>query len=110
MNDDVVIPLADYKTLLRDACRFRQLASSPHVAELVDELEEWQRRRTLREASNAISAAADWRREATVPTFAELEKRRAHSDRPAQTPAQIKASCAWSWRAFERHASLEDAA
>jgi hypothetical protein len=77
LNDHVTITRAEYDLLVLDAGSWRLLNTSPHVAEILDEWIEWDQRRTLRETSNAISAATDWRRESTIPTYRELERRRA---------------------------------
>lgn len=108
--DTVTIPFAEYQQLVVDAGAWRKLWASPHCAEIIAEYFEWLQRAEFRAIGRAISAAGDWRREATVPTFAELEKRRNHYDRPAETPAQIRARCAWSWRAYERAADRGSAA
>ncbi|WP_410644560.1 hypothetical protein [Amycolatopsis sp. lyj-346] len=93
----VTIPFTEYRALTLDAAAWRLLATSPHVAELLAEWIEWDRRRTARETSNAVSTAADWRTLAAAPTYAELERRRAVVTRPALTPRQIRAQAAASW-------------
>lgn len=55
---------------------WRLLMSSPHVSELLGEWVEWMHRRTVREASWAISEAVSWRAVAKHPTYAELARRR----------------------------------
>ncbi|WP_037363504.1 hypothetical protein [Amycolatopsis orientalis] len=93
----VTIPFADYRALVADAAAWRQLTTSPHVAELLAEWVEWDRRRTTRQTSNAVSAAGNWRANAATPTYAELARRRATFTRPALTPQQIRATAAASW-------------
>lgn len=97
----VTIPFADYRALVADAAAWRHLNTSPHVAELLAEWVEWDRLRTLRATSNAVSAAADWRAVANAPTYAELARRRATYTRPALTPQQIRATAAASWARVE---------
>lgn len=80
---------------------WRLLCASPHVAELLAEWVEWDRRRQERESSHAISAAEDWRKEATVPTYTELERRRNSYTTEPLTPAQIRARAHASWAALE---------
>lgn len=88
--------------LREDAENWRALCrSSPHIAELLDEWREWRRRRDLSEAT-ADMAASLHPRFATVPTYAELERRRNIYTTPALTPGQIKARAAASWAAVER--------
>ncbi|WAL64462.1 hypothetical protein ORV05_26320 [Amycolatopsis cynarae] len=82
------------------------LCSSPHVADLlmmlVGEYLGWLDRAEFRETSSAISAAIDWRHEASVPSYRELERRRNAYSTPARTPEQIKAAADYSWRRVER--------
>lgn len=89
-----------------DAVRYaaecwRALNNSPHVAELLGDWVEWHRRRALRGISNDVAASADWRKEAAVPTYAELERRRAVSTRPELTPAEIRTHTDASWARVE---------
>lgn len=60
---------------------WRLLMASPHVSALLGEWVESMHRRTMREASWAISAAVDWRTVASHPTYAELEERRGELSR-----------------------------
>ena len=106
----VTIPFTEYRSLTLDAAAWRLLATSPHVAELLAEWIEWDRRRTLRETSNAVSAAADWRALAVAPTYAELERRRAVATRPALTPRQICAQAAASWARVDAWITTREAA
>jgi hypothetical protein len=101
--DEVTIPWGEYRALALDAAAWRHLNTSPHVAELLAEWVEWDRRRTLRETSNAVSAADNWRAIAGTPTDAVLARRRATSTRPALTPEQIRAQTAASWAAVEAY-------
>jgi hypothetical protein len=52
---------------------------------------------SFRQASNAISAALDWRAVANAPTYAELERRRTTYDRRPLTPEQIRRKADESW-------------
>ncbi|HEY3479024.1 MAG TPA: hypothetical protein VGL02_09005 [Streptomyces sp.] len=97
----VTIPFLEYRALVADAGAWRLLATSPHVAELLAEWVEWDRRRTARETSHAVSAAADWRAIASAPTYAELAARRAVATTDPLTPDQIRARAAASWAAIE---------
>ncbi|WP_020664082.1 hypothetical protein [Amycolatopsis benzoatilytica] len=106
----VTIPFADYRALVADAAAWRHLAASPHVAELLAEWVEWDRRRTARETSNAVCAAGNWRTNAAAPSYAELARRRASFARPALTPQQIRAAAAASWARFDAWAAREEAA
>ncbi|MGK3203221.1 hypothetical protein [Amycolatopsis sp. MEPSY49] len=106
----VTIPFAEYRALTLDAAAWRLLNTSPHVAELLAEWIEWDRRRTLRETSNAVSAAADWRALAGAPTYAELERRRAVATRPALTPHQIRAQATASWARVDAWIATREAA
>ncbi|WP_328645302.1 hypothetical protein OHS58_34960 [Amycolatopsis sp. NBC_00348] len=106
----VTIPFAEYRALTLDAAAWRLLNTSPHIVELLAEWVEWDRRRTLRETSNAVSAAADWRALAGAPTYAELERRRAAVTRPALTPHQIRAQAAASWARVEAWIATREAA
>lgn len=89
-----------------DAVRYaaecwRALNASPHVAELIADWVEWHRRRGLRAISNGVAASADWRQLSTVPTYAELERRRAVSLDPELSPAEIRATTDASWARVE---------
>lgn len=106
----VTIPFTEYRTLTLDAAAWRLLIISPHVADLLAEWIEWDRRRTLRETSHAVSAAADWRALAAAPTYAELERRRAVVTRPALTPHQIRAQATASWARVEQWIATREAA
>lgn len=101
-DDMISIPFAEYVELVADACMWRKLDSSPHIAELIQEYFRWLDRAEFRDISSSISAAHDWRAESSIPTFAELERRRAHYDKPAQTAQQIRARVRWSWARVER--------
>ncbi|MEV4057087.1 hypothetical protein AB0J55_38275 [Amycolatopsis sp. NPDC049688] len=106
----VTIPFTEYRALTLDAAAWRLLATSPHVAELLAEWIEWDRRRTARETSNAVSAAADWRAIAAAPTYAELDRRRAVATRVALTPSQIRAQAAASWARVDAWIATREAA
>ncbi|WAL67214.1 hypothetical protein ORV05_05345 [Amycolatopsis cynarae] len=103
MSDDTVtIPRAEYQLLVLDAEAWRLLNESPHVAEILAEWVEWSYLRDLSESTAAMSAMYDWRHEASVPSYAELARRRSSYDTPARTPEQIKAGADYSWRRVER--------
>jgi hypothetical protein len=87
--------------LAGDAASWRYLQGSPHVAHILAEYIEWERRRTARETSNTVATAIGHRFD-TIPTYAELTRRRTTYTTPAMTPAQIRATTARSWAAFER--------
>ncbi|MFG1644909.1 hypothetical protein ACGFMK_31895 [Amycolatopsis sp. NPDC049252] len=106
----VTIPFTEYRSLTLDAAAWRLLNTSPHVVELLAEWIEWDRRRTLRETSHAVSAAADWRALAAAPTYAELERRRAVATRPALTPHQIRTQAAASWARVNAWIATREAA
>ncbi|WP_410640681.1 hypothetical protein [Amycolatopsis sp. lyj-346] len=97
----VSVPWLEYRALVADAGHWRLLNTSPHVAELLAEWVEWDRRRTARETSNAVAAAADWRALAAAPTYAELAARRAVATTDPLSPDQIRARAAASWGQIE---------
>lgn len=78
----VTIPRAEYDQLVFEAAAWRWLDRSPHVAELIQEGVEWDRRRTQAEISKAMSGATDWRKEAEWPTYAAITGRRAVIKQP----------------------------
>lgn len=96
-EDTVTLLRTEYTALLMDAAAWRTLNSSPHVAELIAEYFEWLWRAELRESSSAISAAVDWRAAASVPTYAELQRRRSTYTTPARKAEDVKAETAASW-------------
>ncbi|MEU4247779.1 hypothetical protein AB0F15_10240 [Amycolatopsis sp. NPDC026612] len=106
----VAVPFREYRALVLDAAAWRHLNTSPHVAELLAEWVEWDRRRTTRETSNAVSAAGDWRAIAAAPTYDELARRRAVATRPALTPHQIRAQAAASWARVDAWIASREAA
>lgn len=75
-DEYVTLPYLEYHQLVLEAGAWRLLQSSPHVTELLDEFIEWDRRKTLREASWAICSGRDWRASASAVSYAELERRR----------------------------------
>ncbi len=91
----------EYRALVADAGAWRLLTTSPHVAELLAEWVEWDRRRTTRETSHAVCASANWQAVAAAPTYAELERRRAVVITEPLTPPEIRARAAASWAAVE---------
>ncbi|WP_125794252.1 hypothetical protein [Amycolatopsis sp. WAC 01376] len=109
-TDAVPVPVREYRALVADAGAWRLLNSSPHVAELLAEWIEWDRRATARATSNAISGAADWRAIAGGPTYAELARRRTvHTTEPL-TPDQIRARATASWARVENWIATRTAA
>jgi hypothetical protein len=99
----VEVDRVEYDLLVLDAAAWRLLNTSPHVAELLAEWVEWAYRRDQRDISAAFCSGADWRQVATVPTYAELRRRRAEATRPELTPREIRARTAASWAHFEQH-------
>jgi hypothetical protein len=75
-HETVTIPRAEHARLVAHAEAWRKLCASQHVADLITEWIEWDRRRTARQTSAAISGARDWRLRAGAPTYATLERRR----------------------------------
>jgi hypothetical protein len=90
-----------HAALVHAAECWRLLCSSPHLADLLAEWQEWLARRTFSQTSSAISAAADWRGLASAPTYAEIDRRRNTYTTPALTPEQIRARAAQSWAALD---------
>jgi hypothetical protein len=77
VSDDgrfVRVPSLEFVQLVIDAGMWRMLRTSPHVASLLDEWSEWDRRRQLRESSWDISEASRGRWEHL--SYAEIERRR----------------------------------
>jgi hypothetical protein len=99
----VTISWTEYRALVLDAAHWRHLLTSPHVAGLLAEWVEWDRRRTQIETSNAISAAAGWRAIASHPTYAELKRRRTLDTTTGLTPEQIRAQTDASWAQIEAY-------
>ncbi|OXM73076.1 MULTISPECIES: hypothetical protein [Amycolatopsis] len=102
LNEPVTIPRAEYQLLLLDAGAWRLLNTSPHVAEILSEWIEWAHRKDMSESTAEMARMVDWRREASVPTYAVLRERRSHYERAPRTPEQIRAETAWSWARVER--------
>lgn len=81
-KDGIVhVPRMEYLALLADAGAWRLLMKSPHVAELLEQFIEWDRRKTEHETSEAIRTGLN-RERWIVPTYAELERRRYGNDAP----------------------------
>lgn len=95
----VQVDAAEFVRLSIDAARWRSLAASPHVAELLAEWLEWHRRKECRESSNAIAGACRWG--SITPSYRELERRRSTYPTPALTPAQIKAKARAGWAVID---------
>jgi hypothetical protein len=76
--------------------------SNPHVAEILAEIIEWDRRRYMSESTAAMASLRDWSRLAGAPTFAEIERRRHVYTTPVRTPEQIRAATNYSWRLVEQ--------
>jgi hypothetical protein len=99
---EITVDSWEYRQLQLDAESWRLLNSSPHVANLIAEWLEWGQRRTFRETSSAVSAAAG-KSFASMPTYAELRRRRWQSySSPALSPEEIRVSVNASWSQFER--------
>jgi hypothetical protein len=80
------LPVGDPRrraAVLHAADCWRKLCESPHVAEILAEWMEWDRRRAARQLSHDLSGAADWRRRAEAPTYATIARRRAEPGRVA---------------------------
>ncbi|MEU9687149.1 hypothetical protein [Amycolatopsis japonica] len=109
-TDTVAVPMLEYRALVADAGAWRLLNSSPHVAHLLAEWVEWDRRATARATSDAVSGAANWRAIAGGPSYAELARRRAvHTTEPL-TPGQIRARATASWARVENWIAARTAA
>jgi len=89
MSATVTISRVEYAALVRDAECWRDVLA-------------YAERSRFRQASSAISAAADWRTIANLASYGELERRRWTYATPALTPAQIRERAAASWAAVER--------
>ncbi|MFC9251215.1 hypothetical protein [Amycolatopsis thailandensis] len=87
-HDSVTLSRAEFQALAHDAESWRMLNRSPHIAELLAEWGEWTKRAAMRQASGAVCAALDWRAFARVPTYAELERRRAEPVTPRRCGAR----------------------
>lgn len=74
-DDPVIVPRSEWIQLVLDAECYRKLLESPHIAELLAEHTEWDRRKSLREASWQVSEAAKGSAQGWV-SYAELERRR----------------------------------
>lgn len=70
----VKVPSLEYIELVIDAGQWRTLRESPHVAGLLDEWSEWDRRRQLRQSSWDISETSRGRWDHV--SYAEIERRR----------------------------------
>ncbi|MGW4826680.1 hypothetical protein ACWEOG_03790 [Amycolatopsis japonica] len=109
-TDTVRVPMLEYRALIADAGAWRLLNTSPHVAHLLAEWIEWDRRATARATSNAICGGAAWRAIAGGPSYAELARRRAvHTTEPL-TPDQIRARATASWARVETWIAARTAA
>lgn len=106
MTDTVTISRDEYNDLADDAAAWRILNESPHVAELLAEWVEWHTRRDMSASTAGMSALVDWRKAASAPTYAELQRRRSTYNRPALTPEQIRAKARASLAEFERRHGL----
>lgn len=102
VSDDgrfVTIPSLEYVELTIAAGQWHRLRISPHVAALLDEWCEWDRRRQLREASWGVSASARGRWNHI--SYAELERRRAEYGRPALSAEEVRIRARKSWAQAE---------
>jgi hypothetical protein len=95
----VTIPSLEYVELTIAAGQWHLLRTSPHVAALLDEWCEWDRRRQSRESSWGISSVHRGRWD-HVP-YAELERRRAEYSRPALSAEAVRIRARKSWAQAE---------
>lgn len=96
----VTISRAEYTQLQLDAMSWRLLNRSPHVASLLAEWVEWDRRRQLRESSWGISSVARGRW--CNVSYAEIERRRNTFAHPALSGEEVRQQARESWAAVER--------
>ncbi|TDD40271.1 hypothetical protein [Saccharopolyspora elongata] len=101
IGDRIAVPRGVYDRLLADAAAWRDFAErlhdellvlarlieSPHLRELIRDWFEWERRSRMVRSSHAISAVADWSLLAGVPTYADLQRRRAQ---PGEVAAEAR--------------------
>lgn len=96
----VTISRAEYTQLRLDAMSWRLLNRSPHVASLLAEWSEWDRRRQLRESSWGISSVARGRWDHV--SYAEIERRRNTFANPARSAEEVRIRARKSWAEVER--------
>lgn len=96
----VTINRAEYTQLRLDAMSWRLLNRSPHVASLLAEWVEWDRRRQMRESSWGISSVARGRW--SHVSFAEIERRRSTFAQPARSAEEVRIQARESWAAVEQ--------
>lgn len=102
VSDDgrfVTITSLEYVELTIAAGQWHLLNTSPHVAALLTEWEEWRRRQCLREVSGAISAAARGRW--CNVSYAEVERRRTEYSQPALSAEEVRIRARRSWAQAE---------
>lgn len=96
----VTISRIEYAQLRLDAMAWRLLNQSPHVASLLAEWIEWDRRRQLRESSWGISAVARGRWNHV--SYAEIERRRNTFAQPARSAEEVRIRARRSWAEVEQ--------
>lgn len=96
----VTISRLEYTQLRLDAMAWRLLNQSPHVAALLAEWIEWDRRRQLRESSWGISSQARGRWDHA--SYAEIERRRNTYTGPALSAEEVRIRAQRSWAEVER--------
>lgn len=99
-NSKVTISRIEYTQLRLDAMAWRLLNQSPHVAALLAEWIEWDRRRQARESSWGISAEARGRWDHI--SYAEIERRRATFAQPGRSAEEVRKQASESWAAVEQ--------
>lgn len=93
--ETVTLSRIEYTRLRLDAMSWRLLNRSPHVATLLAEWVEWDRRRQLRESSWGISTLASgrWRN----PSYVEVERRRGEFARSPLSAEEVRKQARKSW-------------
>lgn len=102
VSDDgrfVTVPSLEYVELMHDAGQWRLLRTSPHVAALLDEWTEWDRRQRLRESSWGISTVARGRWDHV--SYAEIDRRRNTFAQPAKSAEEVRIRARRSWAQVE---------
>lgn len=103
--ETVTLPADEHDELLADAEKWRALASSPHLADLLREWWEWRRRRDMSASTADMARLYDWRAIANAPTYAELQRRRDTYATEPLTAAQITLRARASWAEHEGRAA-----
>jgi hypothetical protein len=98
--EPVTLSRLEYTQLRLDAMAWRLLNRSTHVAALLAEWMEWDRRRQLRESSWGVSSLARGRWDHV--SYAEIERRRASFTQPARSAEEVRKQALDSWAEVER--------